>query len=210
MCPASSSARVTMPTGLVKSMIQAAGLARRTCSAIESTTGTVRSALANPPAPVVSWPTQPHSSGQLVLVAGALAADPQLQQHGVRVRHAGGQVAGGADLGRVALLGEDPPGQAADQLQPLGGRVDQHQLGDRQPVAQPGEAVDQFGCVGGAAADDREFQRHQPLTPVRVTPSMKAFCAKKKRTMTGAITSSVAAMVRFQLVWCAPLNDSRP
>ena len=51
---------------------------------MSSTTGTVRSALARPPAPVVSWPTQPHSSGQrLVLVPGGLAADPQLEQHRV-------------------------------------------------------------------------------------------------------------------------------
>ena len=35
----------------------------RTRSAISSTTGTVRSALAKPPAPVVSWPMQPQASG---------------------------------------------------------------------------------------------------------------------------------------------------
>ena len=53
-CPSSSRARVTMPTGLVKSMIQASGAAFRTRSAMSRTTGTVRSALASPPAPVVS------------------------------------------------------------------------------------------------------------------------------------------------------------
>lgn len=65
LCPAWSSARVTMPTGLVKSMIQASGAARLTRSAMSSTTGTVRIAFASPPAPVVSWPMQPHSSGQV-------------------------------------------------------------------------------------------------------------------------------------------------
>ncbi len=112
----------------------------------------------------------------------------------------------------MALLGEDPPGEAADELQPVRGRVDQDELADRQRVAQPGEAVDEFGSVGGTAADDGELERggHQPLTPVSVTPSMKAFWAKKKRTMTGAMTRRVAAMVRFQLVWWAPLKDSRP
>ena len=80
---------MTMPTGLVKSMIHASGLARRTRSAMSSTTGTVRSALARPPAPVVSWPTQPHSSGQrLVLLAGRLAADAELEQHRVGARDA--------------------------------------------------------------------------------------------------------------------------
>ena len=63
-CPASSSARVTIPTGFVKSTIHASGAASaRTRSAISSTTGTVRIAFANPPAPVVSWPMQPHASG---------------------------------------------------------------------------------------------------------------------------------------------------
>ncbi len=64
--PASSSARVTMPTGFVKSTIHAPGAARcLTCSAISSTTGTVRSAFARPPAPVVSCPMQPHGSGSV-------------------------------------------------------------------------------------------------------------------------------------------------
>ena len=63
-CPASSRARVTMPTGFVKSTIQASGPASsRTRSAISSTTGTVRIAFAKPPAPVVSWPMQPQGSG---------------------------------------------------------------------------------------------------------------------------------------------------
>ena len=35
----------------------------RTRSAMSSTTGTVRSAFASPPKPVVSWPMQPHASG---------------------------------------------------------------------------------------------------------------------------------------------------
>ena len=62
--PASSSARVTIPTGFVKSTIQAPPAARsRARSAMSSTTGTVRSALARPPAPVVSWPMQPQATG---------------------------------------------------------------------------------------------------------------------------------------------------
>ena len=55
---------MTIPTGFVKSTIQAPSAARwRTSSAISSTTGTVRSALAKPPAPVVSCPMQPQASG---------------------------------------------------------------------------------------------------------------------------------------------------
>ena len=63
-CPSSRSACVTIPTGLVKLTSQAPGFARRAASsAISSTTGTVRRALANPPGPVVSWPTQPNRGG---------------------------------------------------------------------------------------------------------------------------------------------------
>ena len=62
--PESTSAWVTMPTGLVKSTIQAPGAARRAASsAISRTTGTVRSALARPPGPVVSWPRMPKRCG---------------------------------------------------------------------------------------------------------------------------------------------------
>ena len=84
-CPAPSSARVTIPTGFVKSTIQAPSAARsRTRSAISSTTGTVRSAFASPPAPVVSWPMHPHASGTVSSrEPRRLAADADLDQHEV-------------------------------------------------------------------------------------------------------------------------------
>ena len=186
-CPASSSARVTMPTGLVKSTIQASGRgAARTRSAMSSTTGTVRSALASPPAPVVSCPTQPHSSGNgLVRVAGGLAADPQLEQHGVGAVDAGVEVGGGgAPRPGCPRVAEDPAREAADELQPLGVRVDQHELVDASSgVAQPGEPVDQLRGVRRPAADDGELH---PLTPVKCEPSTKAFWARKKSTTTGS------------------------
>ncbi len=137
----------------------------------------------------------------LVLQPGRLPADAQLEQHRVGALDARVEIGGGGDPSRMPLPGEDPPGQRADQLQPLGGGVDEHQLADRQGVAQPRESVDQLGCVGGTAAHHCEFHGHQPFTPVRVTPSTNAFWAKKKRTITGAMTSTVAAMVRFQFVW---------
>ena len=100
--PSSSSAWVTIPTGFVKSTIQAPGAARRaTRSAISRTTGTVRSALAKPPAPVVSWPIVAERRRQgLVDEARRLPADPQLDEHEV-----------GALEGSVRIAGEDelPP-----------------------------------------------------------------------------------------------------
>ena len=63
-CPSSRSACVTSPVGLVKSTNHAPGAPRRAVScASSSTTGTVRSAFANPPAPVVSCPMLPNRSG---------------------------------------------------------------------------------------------------------------------------------------------------
>ena len=111
---------------------------------------------------------------------------------------------------RVAVSREDPLRQPADELEPVLVRVDQHQLVDRQRVLQPGEAVDQLRRVRRPATDDCSFIEFHPLTPVSVTPSMNAFWAKKNTAITGAMTSSVAAMVRFQFVWWALLNDPRP
>jgi hypothetical protein len=102
----------------------------------------------------------------LVLCAGRLAADAQLEQHGVGAVDARVQIGGRDDPPVVPLLGEDPAGQPADQLQPLRRRVDEDQLLDGQSVAQAGEAVDEFGGVGRAAADHGEFH-------IRVNPSLR-------------------------------------
>ena len=65
-CPSSSKAWVTIPTGFVKSTSHAPGLPRTAISSARpSTTGTVRSALANPPTPTVSWPRQPYPTGSV-------------------------------------------------------------------------------------------------------------------------------------------------
>ena len=53
-------------------------------AAISSTVGTVRIAFANPPAPVVSCPMQPHAQGNgLVRESSLLAADADLDQDDV-------------------------------------------------------------------------------------------------------------------------------
>ena len=104
-------------------------------------------------------------------------------------------------------MGQDPLRHRADGREPPGIGIHQAQLVDREGFGQPAEAVGELGGVRRPAADHRELH---PLTPVSVTPSMKAFWAKKNSTITGAITISVAVMVRFQSVWWADLNDSRP
>src|SRR3954447_12258307 len=107
----------------------------------------------------------------------------------------------------MAVASEDPSAEAADECQPVLCGVDEDQLVDDQRVLQSGEPVDQFRCVRRSAADDRQLH---PLTPVNVTPSMNAFCARKNTSITGAMTRRVAAIVRFQSVWWALLNDPRP
>ena len=131
---------------------------RRTRSAMSRTTGTVRSALARPPAPVVSCPTQPHSSGQ---VSSSLrAACPPTRSCSSTASAPSTPASRSAVVtirAGVPLPREDPPGESADQLQALRGRVDEHQLLDGQGVPQPGEAVDEFGGVGRPSADHGEF-----------------------------------------------------
>lgn len=168
LCPAWSRARVTMPTGLVKSMIQARGLARRTRSAMSRTTGTVRSALARPcgAGGLLADAAAVQGPG-LVLLPGGLAADAQLEQDGVGSVDSGVEVGGGDDPAGVALPGEDAPGESADEFEPVGGRVDEDQFLDRQGVPQTGEAVDQFGRVGRASADHGQFH-------IRANPSLRS------------------------------------
>ena len=73
-------------------------------------------------------------------------------------------------------------------------RIDVRELVDRDPRPLPREARNELRRIRRPRTDDRELH---PFTPVRVTPSTNARCARKKSTITGAITSSVAAIVRF-------------
>ena len=110
-----------------------------TSSAMSSTTGTVRSALAKPPAPVVSWPISAETRRQrLVHEAGGLAADAQLHEDEMRAVQglvavaghgsaAGPAVAGGASAGPGPRR---PPGAPVD--------VEQDQLVDRRGASTAG------------------------------------------------------------------------
>ena len=121
---------MTIPTGLVKSTIQASGAASsRARAAISSTTGTVRIALASPPGPVVSWPTHPQAAGIcLVVEPRRLAADADLDQDRVGAVERVVEVAGQLERAGVALAGQHPPGQRADHLEPRGVDVVEHEL----------------------------------------------------------------------------------
>ena len=96
----------------------------------------------------------------LVAVPGGLTADSKLQKHGARPVDGGVEVGRPGDDRRVPVAGHDPGGERADDRQPLGVRVDQHQFGDLDVAGQPGDAVDQLRGVGRAAAYNREFHEN--------------------------------------------------
>ena len=140
---------------------------------------------------------------RLVAEARGLAADTDLDQHEV------GAVDGALELIRhvegacVALTREHPRGEPADHLAPL--RVDVVQ--DERVDVETREPRHELRRVRRASTDDGDLH---PFTPVSVTPSTNARCATKNRMITGAITSSVAAIVRFHCTWCSERNWASP
>ena len=191
---------MTIPTGFVKSTIQAPSAASsRARSAIESTTGTVRSAFARPPAPVVSWPTQPHASGTVSSESRACWPPTRIWTSTKSAAVEGAvEIVRQRQSAREPAALEHPSCEPADDLEPLRVDVLQDELRHVEPLALAREPGDELRRVGRAAADDRDLH---PFTPVRVTPSTNARCARKKTMITGAMKSSVAAMVRFHCTW---------
>lgn len=107
----------------------------------------------SPPPPPRSPESLPRAGKRAVRPSGSMpmqfVAAPQthaqLQQHRSGARHPGVGVGGGDDPPGVGLPCEGPPGEAADELQPVLVRVDQDEVGQGERVAQPGETVDEFG-----------------------------------------------------------------
>ena len=141
--------------------------------------------------------------GGLVEESRRLAADPDLDEDEVRSVERPVELLGQRQRAPVALALEHPRGQRADHVEALGVDVVQGEVG----VPEPRERRHELGRVGGPGADHRELH---PFTPVSVTPSTNTFCARKKMTITGAITSRVAAIVRFHCTWWRERNSERP
>ena len=140
---------------------------------------------------------------RLVAEPRRLAADADLDEHEVGAVDRAVEVARELERAAEAARVEHPPRERADDLEPLGVDVVQRQLADRRAP----RAGHELRRVRRPGADDRDLH---PFTPVSVTPSTNAFWARKKRTITGAITSSVAAIVRFHCTWCSERNCERP
>ena len=131
---------------------------RRRSSAMPSTTGTVRSALAKPPGPVVSWPSSPNLPGSVSSTSRAcLAADPQLDQHRGRAVDRVVQRGRGAQPAGEPLLGQDAPGQRRRRRRAARPRCRAAPARRRQHAGPAGEALDQLGRVRAAATDDRDL-----------------------------------------------------
>src|SRR5262249_47122494 len=91
--------------------------------------------------------------------------------------------------------------------EPLRVDVVQRELREVETIPLAGETRDELRRVGRSRADHGQLH---PFTPVSVTPSTNAFCARKKTTITGAMTSKVAAIVRFHWTWRSERNSDRP
>ena len=109
---------------------------------MSSTTGTVRSALASPPAPVVSWPMQPQASGKVSSCSRA-AWPPTRSWSSTKSAPSSARSRSPVDSSAT----RECPGaasircaSAADDLEPLGVDVVQHELVDGERVAQPRES----------------------------------------------------------------------
>src|SRR5205085_2243382 len=102
---------------------------------------------------------------------------------------------------------EHPSREPSDDVEPLRVDVVERELPHPEPLPLAREARHELRRVRRAGADDTDLH---PFTPVSVTPSTNARCARKKSTITGAITSSVAAIVRFHCTWCSERNSERP
>ena len=135
---------------------------------------------------------------RLVREPRLLATDPDLDEDEVGAIDGAVEVVRDDELSLEAFPLEHASRKPADHLAPLGVDVLEDELADRQALALLGEPTDELGGVSGAAADDCDLH---PFTPVSVTPSTNARCAKKKRRMTGAMTMRVAAIVRFHCTW---------
>ena len=191
-CPAWSSARVTMPTGLVKSMIQASGLVRRTRSAMSRTTGHGAQRLG-----------EPAGAGRLLADAAALQRPGLVLRRGPPARR---RAAGAAPRRRRRRPASRSVGGGDPRR---GGRAGRRSAGPAPPTSSSRSAAgstrtsSSTGRVSRSRANPSTSSgvyvdpppttasfMPQPFTPVSVTPSTKAFWAKKNTTITGAMTSS--------------------
>ena len=148
----------------MKSTIQASSAASsRTRDAISSTTGTVRSAFAEPAgAGRLLADAAAGERDRLVGEAGLLAADAELDQHERRAVERPVEVVRDRELPVVAGRVQHARGETADDLAALGVDVVQDDVGQLEPLALARQPRHQLRGVGRATADDGELHRWTP------------------------------------------------
>ncbi len=136
-----------------------------------------------------------------------LPADPDLEEDEVGPLDSAVEIVRHGQPTAVALLLEHALGHPADDPAPFGVDVVQHELAHGKPLPLARDTRDELGRVRRPGAYNRDLH---PFTPVSVTPSTKARCARKKMSTTGNMMRSVAAMVRFHCTWCRLRNCESP
>jgi len=101
---------------------------------------------------------------RIAVVGGGSTYTPELNQDEI------GAVEGGVGVGRqdqparpVEAI-QHPPGETADDFDPIGIRIEQDQLVDGYAIVAESEALDQFRGIRAAATDNRDPDAHRPST----------------------------------------------
>ncbi len=180
-CPRSSSAWVTMPTGLVKSTSQAPGAARRSAPRrARARPARVRSALAKPPGPVVSWPDAAEPRAAASRPAAAPPGRRRAAARGRSRRHRGRPRDRPSRRPPIAARrrGEHPARQAGHDGQPLEAGSSSTTSSTGRPARPTAEALDELRRVGAAAADDR-----RPSATSHLRACVSRVVARRRRVL---------------------------
>ncbi len=104
---------------------------------------------------------EPERDG-LVDEPGLIATDAQLHDHEVGALERFVTVGGEREPAAPSHLREHPRGETPHDLEAARGDIEQGEFVYRQPLAAPGEPLDEFGGVGAPSADDRHLHTHGP------------------------------------------------
>ena len=187
---------MTIPTGLVKSTIHASGRRQSSHALCDLEDDGDRAQCLAQPAGTCRLLADAAAGkrDRLVGEARLLAADADLDEHEVGAVDGTVEIVGDEQRAVEPLACQHPAGHPTDDLPAFGVDVVQRQLRHVYPAPLAREAGDELRRIRRAAADDGDLH---PFTPVSVTPSTNAFWARKKTAITGSVTRSVAAIVRF-------------
>ena len=152
---------MTIPTGLVKSMIHASDAARppHLLGDVEHDRHRAQRLGETPGAGGLLADAAASQRNGLVEVPCRLTTDAQLEQHEVGAVDSRGKIGSSRQLSIPFTTAGDALADAGDSLETGRVRVAQYELVDLDLVAQPGDAVDELGRVGAPTTDHGDFHR---------------------------------------------------